>query len=229
VIVLLAGVMSAVRAGSGSAPLRLAVLMANPDGSACTMPCILGIRPGAMTLRQAEVALRRHPLVRALDELNCAGSSAWCYFQLRDLEISGLVRGDRAGRVANVYLLLTGGQSLRLGDFIGALGAPGQIIPHFRCCALDNFMYRVKRSLPSFGFWFYFPNQGFLVRDSARGQGDVYRLQPDSPVIDFMVGEPYRMPENVGFQQRTDYWDRWYGFTTVEHYFDIARLAGPTD
>src|SRR2546423_1359215 len=122
VVIVLAGITSAVRAASTTIPLRLSALLANPDGSACALPCVLGIRPGITMLRQAASTLRRHPLVRFMDELNCAAESGWCYFQLRTFEMSGLVRTDQTGRVINVYLLPTGDPTLTLGDFISALG-----------------------------------------------------------------------------------------------------------
>jgi len=50
----------------GSAnPVPLAILLTNPDGSACQRPCLFGIRPGVTTMDQAMGLLRAHPFIQA--------------------------------------------------------------------------------------------------------------------------------------------------------------------
>jgi hypothetical protein len=47
-------------------PNPIAPLFTNPDGSACEMPCLLGVQPGKMTIDQALAILNAHPLMVGL-------------------------------------------------------------------------------------------------------------------------------------------------------------------
>ncbi|MCC7446989.1 MAG: hypothetical protein IT324_06200 [Anaerolineae bacterium] len=227
IVLLLSGVMFAARSGGTAAGSRLGLLLANADGSPCDMPCVLGIRPGMMSLRQAEGILRRHPLVRSLDERACVQTYGWCEFTLRGLDISGLVRSDNNGNVTSVYLLLNDNHALSLGEFISRLGTPPRMIPHFSCCAADLFVRRLEYTTPRYGFWFYYPDQGLLIRDSAQIENGSYRLTPDSPVIDFLVSQPNQLPTNV--QRITTAGETWTGFTSIFRYFAAGQHTAPAD
>lgn len=227
IVLLLSGIIFAARSGGTAAGSRLGLLLANADGSACEMPCVLGIRPGMMSLRQAEGILRRHPLVRSLDERACVQTYGWCEFTLRGLDISGLVRSDNNGNVTSVYLLLNDNHALTLGEFISRLGTPDQMIPHFPCCAADLFVRRLEIATPRYGFWFYYPDQGLLVRDSAQIEAGKYRLMPDSPIIDLMVMQPNQLPANL--KRGPTSGESWNGFSSIYRYFAVGRQAGLSD
>ncbi|SRR5258708_4643287 len=49
-----------------SQPNPANVLFTNPDGSACSMPCLFGVRPDTMTVDQALAVLAAHPLTRKM-------------------------------------------------------------------------------------------------------------------------------------------------------------------
>jgi len=221
------GVLVAVRGGSGIAPLRLSQLLTSPDGSACQMPCILGIRPGHMTLTQAKVTLRLHPYVGKLDENECNQYIGYCGFRLRGIHASGMISSTVDGIVQNVYIFMDDPNAMHLGDFINVLGMPLAVVPRFSCCKVDQFISQLTRFPPPYGFRFYFPDQGILVRDNAHIEpGDTYRLSPESPVFDFLVADPADMQVMADQRERsTHFWEQWHGFTTVNRYFELALAA----
>jgi hypothetical protein len=55
-----------IRWGFSTIPAPLMLLFTNPDGSACKMPCLFGIRPDEMHVGEALDMLRTHPLTRNL-------------------------------------------------------------------------------------------------------------------------------------------------------------------
>ncbi len=226
VFFLLTGTITAVRGGSGVGTLRLSQLLTNPDGSSCSMPCVLGVHPGHMTLSQAKTVLRMHPLVQPLDESNCSLYIGWCAFRLRGFDASGMIGSTVDGTIQNIYILLDDPHTLRLGDFVDTLGTPHAMVPRFSCCEVDKFISQLTRFPPPYGFRFYFPDQGVLVRDNAEVENGTYRLRPDSPVIDFLVTEPSVMKDLVSQRERNiNAWDEWHGFTSVNRYFDLALAA----
>jgi hypothetical protein len=220
------GVLGAVRGGSGVAPLRFKQLLTYADGSDCEMPCILGIRPGRMNMVQAKVALRTHPFVGRLDENECNQYIGYCAFRLRGIHASGMISAQIDGIVQNVYILMDDPTAMRLGDFINTLGTPLAVVPRFSCCQVDQFISQLTRFPPPYGFRFYFPKQGILVRDNTHLEKGVYRLSPESPVFDFLVAEPTALQNMVGRRDEpANVWEQWHGFTTVDRYFELALAA----
>src|SRR5215468_2847176 len=57
---------SAIRSLGTVQPSPGNALFAEPDGSACGMPCLFGVRPDSMTVDQALSVLAAHPLTRQM-------------------------------------------------------------------------------------------------------------------------------------------------------------------
>src|SRR5258708_18474538 len=53
----------------GATPPQMSELFTNPDGSACQLPCLFGVRPGEMSVSEALKILHEHPLTQNLDEI----------------------------------------------------------------------------------------------------------------------------------------------------------------
>src|SRR5579859_475753 len=65
-IIALMGAALLSRAVGAASPSPLDILFTNPDGSPCQMPCLFGVRPGQMTVDQAQQLLEQHPLTRTM-------------------------------------------------------------------------------------------------------------------------------------------------------------------
>jgi hypothetical protein len=67
-IVSLSGLILAIRGIGKVQPDPIAVLFTNPDGSACKIPCLLGVRTGGMTIGESLQVLEAHPLTRNMQQ-----------------------------------------------------------------------------------------------------------------------------------------------------------------
>lgn len=228
IFVLLLGMVSAVRVGGWVATPRLNYLLTNPDGSPCAAPCILGITPGQMSYREAVSILRHHPLVApySLNEAFCRQEYGWCDFKLRGFgNANGLVyarnREDlHDTKVVEVTIrFMDNSDSLTLGDFVAAFGAPQYVIPNpnYSCCAPNQVGVFTEKLNGTYGFLLYFPDHGISVEDRAQIEHGLYRLHPTSAALNISVARPFDVCSST-----QKYLDHWYGFTTLIRYFNLT-------
>jgi hypothetical protein len=118
--------------GNGLWHAPVASLFLNPDGTRCTAPCILGIRPGETGAQEVASALSAHPsaaTTRAVETLKntylftADGNAMSLAFSV---ESGGEINYVRISFIERPELRKTRGPTL--GDVIQAFGAPDYII-----------------------------------------------------------------------------------------------------
>src|SRR5579859_3584776 len=66
-VVVFCAALIAIHLISGLSPNPVAVLFTNPDGSACQMPCLFGVRPGKMSVDESVRILNHNVLLQPMD------------------------------------------------------------------------------------------------------------------------------------------------------------------
>jgi hypothetical protein len=75
--------LGAIRWAGAAQTSALTMLFTNPDGSACHMPCLFGIRPGETTMGRALDMVHVHPLTRNMRQQVLEGQVLNGYIRLR--------------------------------------------------------------------------------------------------------------------------------------------------
>jgi hypothetical protein len=100
-------------------PGLLSLLLTNPDGSSCQLPCMFGARPGVMTPDQMLRVLRRHPVTRDFSQRTSAdGSTVWLDGEAIRLTL------DYTGTWIALSVKIGVRHAPQLGDTIAAFGQP---------------------------------------------------------------------------------------------------------
>jgi hypothetical protein len=92
----------------------------NPDGTACILPCLFGVRPGETLYKQALKVLSSHPMTRNFKVDIEHGN-------LYGLDASVLIYVTATGVVSRIDLVRSAGSRMRwgsLGDVIADLSVP---------------------------------------------------------------------------------------------------------
>lgn len=225
------GILVPLRVGGNVHTLRITYLFTSPNGLPCQRPCLLGVRPRAMTFRQATNILRRHPLVEWMSLPECERESGYCAFRLRGFgsAIGTLVSEqtvglERAYRVADIYLTFNlpasepiVGVRPTMGEIIAGLGAPSYIFPHYNCCAAEDVATAIRKYEtfgPTFGLLLYYAKDGIEVADKAKIVRGRYFLTPASEVYGIRVFVPYSICD-----RNRPFWKGWLGFHPLEVYY----------
>lgn len=211
------GVFGARLVGRASAGRQDAVsaMFTNPDGTPCQMPCLLGVRPGDMTARQAIRLILKHPLTSHLQVhafsretyLTGPGMMVTLYHATGD-SLSGMIWSlyDGAGSGAASEQALHLGE-LTTAEVVSTLGAPSSL----------ELLRLVGKMAP---VYIYFDGQmGVRPHEELSTTGPDARLQTGAPINWFSVWEAHTVREKTRWEVG------WRGFTTLDHY--IAGDAGP--
>lgn len=128
----------ALRARAGEAGAFL-MLLSGPEGEACPLPCLLGIRPGVSTLDEALAALRAHPLTqgyRQRHQTNFNGATGEIGLQFTGPGPTVYLSGQLGARVIALAVWYSGAAyipdgppaaSPRVGEMIHLIGAPASV------------------------------------------------------------------------------------------------------
>lgn len=222
-IVLIVGLLLPIRGSGIIAKARLEYLFTNPDGTPCEKPCLLGIRIRGTPFRTATGILRRHPMLKWMDEVNCRKDFGFCSFELRYYGAKGTIAAFDVSRdqpvIEDIYLSFDNAPDAPvMGDMINLLGTSLLILPHYDCCDTEDlsvYLNKLERFGPTYGVTLYYPALGIEITDRARLSGGEYYLRPASPVMGFRIFKPYPVCTRVAA-----YWDRWHGFVSLTTYFN---------
>jgi hypothetical protein len=222
-LLLLIGLIVPIRGSGIIAKARLEYLFTNPDGTPCDKPCLLGIKPRGTPFRTATGILRRHPMLKWMDDINCNKDFGFCSFELRYYGAKGTIAAFDVSRdqpvIQDIYLSFDNGADAPvLGDMINLLGTALVVLPHYDCCDADDlpaYLDKLERFGPTYGVTLYYPALGIEITDRARLANDEYALRPASPVMGFRIFKPYPICTRA-----SAYWDRWHGFVSLADYFD---------
>lgn len=198
--------------GSTQPEATVASLFLNPDGTQCTAPCVLGIRPGETAVEQVAAALSAHPVTvnsRAVQTLKNT-----YLFTPNGNAMSLAFSVESGGEINYVrFSFLAPPQSQRntgvtLGDVIQAFGAPDFVIdcstPGLNC---------------SCGYILIFQDAGLEVFISRYGPLEE-RFRPGYWLSDFIVLRLRVCPDSALYvPTRT-----WNGFTAISRYSEDAGI-----
>lgn len=100
----------------------LDILFTQPDGSPCERPCLLGIKPGSTTYKQAQILLTQHPATRTLERVPLRDGVS-----LRGPDLRVDLTLEIGGGLLFVVVLLPGPDSpcsAGMGHLVDAFGPP---------------------------------------------------------------------------------------------------------
>ncbi len=124
-------------------PLSRDLLFTNPDGTPCTQPCLLGIRPGGTSQADAVAILRAHPLTRAM-ALNIEGDI------FHDEGLGIILNRDMESRVTSIRLARRGPAAsvpeAVIDQVVGSLGGSDLVIDN-RLPALASVSPRAEQPI----------------------------------------------------------------------------------
>ncbi|MFN8419711.1 MAG: hypothetical protein U0528_10795 [Anaerolineae bacterium] len=223
-VFLFSSVIAPVRMAGTQGTARLDYLFTTPDGEQCQKPCLFGIRPGSMTFRQAAQLLRQHPLIFDMNESVCSRTSGVCTFRVRLYGASGTVIAMEQSverqdfLVDDIYLAFDHtADAPILGDVIAALGDSMAVMPHYDCCSsadLATAKDKILRFGPTYSAILYFRQLGIEITDYAQTKNNTFFFEPETRISGMRVFKPYPVCSRTG-----KYWDRWYGFTSLDYYY----------
>jgi hypothetical protein len=189
----------------GSPPRLLLGLFANPDGSPCEQPCLLGVRP-EMPYEQALTLLQAHPFTGKHDIHEGEGNRLFDRFTGQEIEVSltrlmpkyqsASVSFVRSSDAAN-GVLRSVEPEVRLGEIVAFLGAP-----------------EMRVTTGEWATLIYFHGQ-LLIVTSLRTAHPRF-IDPKDPVLNIILMHPIEI--NPSFGERAV---PWRGFGLV---IDPQRL-----
>lgn len=171
--------------GSRLPETNFAALFYDSEGQPCTMPCLLGIRPGEMYFTTADRLIRQHPLVKdavlsarsygAVLELCLADAtinliSNWDG-KLQSISVSHYTQNIGCNVVLPADLVIPphslGNRLGTIGDLIERFGPPSKI------------QFSLRDSHPN---RLYFATQNMMIKLTVNASVHGAHLDPDDPI-----------------------------------------------
>jgi hypothetical protein len=204
-IVFLAALVFAARLTGRAQPLPLLPLITNPDGSACRLPCLFGIRPGETTTVEAVRILSRHPLTRNLffdeEQMVFSGTDAAVFLDWRGAIVTAVgltLIGPGFNQYARPQRELVAACSLAsLGNVINVVGEPDTI----------------GTTGSSAYFYTNYVSASMSFRHSARSSRGYRQIDPTGRFASVMVFAPTDDAQGYIWN-----FPSWRGFASLERY-----------
>lgn len=176
---------------SRRAPSELAILFTNPDGSPCTRPCLLGMRPGITRVQEAYLITRNHPLTHNAILRQNQTNVEWALLSSPAIHL--IIFKNSNGILNESSLRL---QGVTLGDLINLLGQPTWVNAGISTAYL------------------YYPSDGVIVYLVNRHHPNPFILDIFAPV-EAIVIYPTTFPT---FIELSEFAKPWHGFANATRY-----------
>ena len=215
---------------AGARPNSVAILFTNPDGSPCKSPCLLGVNPDAMSVDQALAVLTAHPLVKAMrpQKLYLGVDQSEFVIELQASEFVIAIENDfpYSGNAQQIHALV-----LRKRGMPGAPSANPQLVNVVESAVTGDFLAYLG-SPDTMGFYgggIDTPGTVTMHMDYAKQHlsfASFMLNDADALRYGYTLNDPLFSIVIVRHSVSMAACKHWYGFISLENFYDRIRRSG---